>query len=1047
MALLDEGIHRPGFEAESGRLWVPGSRIPDDVKGETTDQGAAMVCSPYTKYIFVTPKSGYNIQDYINWRDDNSFIGSATLNTVGGYVFWLGDSSSCGGTIIQHNPDDSMQSFLRNADTKEAFSLNSITRGGFFLLGDQQGAGVTATEIKKIMIDCSLDFVVLGLHRTGTGTQPEVSIAAFRHLVASLRWDIGPAKPIILMVSDENSNVHLMAESNRGNLFVGDISDQDTEDKQVALLDRAGYLSLNWWPLMAFVPNADGGLSVETTVLSMQNKLFHPMLVPAASSGCPFNTTRTLTAGEMGAARTVFVTPTYPGPVSNPKVRTTSMWFWDFDSIRNTSRVKTWSVLRGNLDGTFENIDYMSDMQVVFDSNPRWTGHPIYNMPFAVELRMENRSPQTRVQWDERGFSPGNIPALHSAKAQREGWLTVVTPFELSPTANIFYRRDVTQDTRGVPVIPPWVDFAWLREIEADEIADGSGGGWLGIPGLPSPGDVITGLLELAGDALVWLPNQVYDLSTNDAGFQKWSAGLNQPHVVLKGTPGVSTKVGVDEDGIGVTVTEGVNTLKLEQAPFAVQIQTVNFKLGPVTNEETGERLGFVWPGRVFYIIPITISDTILQMFDPVSTPAGLTAWNDLGFDLTGHGGTPVTFKADDTLQDEFLSLHLPNRDILLPLVDHKADFPPMLDSTDGLLNRDFSNHLARVDITHPSVLRARESNFGGGGRGGGFVTKGVLTRWPIPDDREIKITQDFFGTYLNYCGAGGTHKALDLTYTDGSHSSSTPILAAGPGIVTRADAWCCDICGPCVEITHSIPPLPSETTFITRYLHLDRLATTEGAAVAAGDTIGFMGDRGAEKGAVHLHFAIWMGATCDSARNPCDELPAPANGTDPECVGTPVEQLICSLFAAAIGDGDPFFNDKFGNRIKITDLALAIAWAESGLQTDAGYPPDGGLNRNSSGLITSIDRGLFQINSGWVEGFPGGAPAPLLSAGIISAESIVTYDGPEFAQPIQHSTDLYIPVVNIAAAIFISRQGTSWTPWATYNAGTYLEYQGRGCP
>ena len=1052
MALIDDGIHRPGFEVEAGRLWTPGSVIPDDVKTDTTDQLAAMVSSPYAKYVFVTPQAGYNAQDYIDWRDDNAFVGDATLNAVGAYVFWLGDSSSCGGTIIQHNPADPMQAFLRDDDTKEAFSLAKIGRGGFFLLGDRQGAGVTATEIKKIMIDCNLDFIVLGLHRTGTGTQPEFSVVAFRHLVASLRWDIGPAKPIILMVSDENSNVHLMAESNRGNLFVGDISDQDTEAKQVALLDRAGYLSLNWWPLMAFVPNADDGLSVETTVLGMQNKLFHPMLVPASGSGCPFNTTRALTASEMTAARTVFVTPTYPGPVSNPKVRTTSAWFWDFEKVKNTSKVRTWSVLRGNLDATFDNIDYMSDMQVVFDSIPRWVGHPIYNMPFAVEFRMEARSVQNQVLWDADVNGPGNVPALHGVKDQEDedeefagtllsnsGWLTIVTPFELSPTANLFYRRDVTQDVRGVPVIPPWVEFAWLHEVSQEAIDDG--GGWRAPSILSGISDFITDLLDLIGDALVWLPNQIYDPSTNDAGFQKWSAGLNQPHVVLKGTPGVSTKVGVDEDGIGVTETEGVETLKLENAPFAVYVQTVNFKMGPVTDEETGAQLGFVWPGRMFYVIPIVISDVILQMFDPVSTPAGLTAWNDLGFDLEGSGGTPVTFEADESLTDEFLALHIPNRDILLPLVDHKADFPPMLDSEDGLLDRDFSNHLARIDITHPTVLRAKESAFGGRtGRGRGFATKGVLTSWPISDDREIRITQDFFGTYKTY--TCGPHRALDLQYTDNSHSTSTPILAAGPGVVHLKH---CEECGPYIEIVHQIPPLPSADTFVTLYMHLDRRTVLEGANVVAGETIGFMGDRGSP-GALHLHFAINIDGTCHTAQNPCDELPTPANGTNVECVGATEEQLICELFGAAIeaaGD-DPLITDDHGNVVRKVDAALAIARFES-TGGACGMNP---LAQNcitipGLGLFSHV--GLFQIQN----------PTHIandVGAGNISQASVVTDDpncpGIEIAQ------DYKIAYNNILAAIRISSAGSNFGPWATWtetnpNTGElyYRECLGGGCP
>lgn len=1060
MTLIDDGIHRPGFEVEAGRLWTPGNVIPDDVKTDTTDQLAAMVSSPYTKYVFVTPKSGYNVQDYINWRDNNAFVGTTTINAVGAYVFWLGDSSSCSGTVIQHNPDDHMQEFLRDDATKEAFSLAKIGRGGFFLLGDQQGAGITATEIKKIMIDCGLDFIVLGLHRTGTGTQPEFSVTAFRHLVASLRWDMGPAKPIILMVSDENSNVHLMAESNRGNLFVGDISDQDTEAKQVALLDRAGYLSLNWWPLMAFVPNADNGLSVETTVLGMQNKLFHPMLIPAADSGCPFNTTRELTASEMGAARTVFVTPTYPGPVSNPKVRTTSAWFWDFEGVKNISEVRSWSVLRGNLDASFANIDYMSDMQVVFDSMPRWSGHPIYNMPFAVEFRMEARSIQNQVLWDRETNVPGNIPALHGVKDQGEeqeefagillpnsGWLTIVTPFELSPTANKFYRRDVTNDDRGVPVIPPWVNFSWLHEIDQDAIDEG--GGWLGIPGLPSPGDLISALLELAEDALVWLPNQIYDLSTNDAGFTKWSAGLNQPHVVLYGTPGVSTEVGIDEDGIGVTITEGVSTLKLEQAPFAVYIQTVNFKMGPVTNEETGEQLGFVWPGRVFYIIPITISDAILQMFDPVTTPAGLTPWNDLGFDLTGHGGTPVAFEADESLTSEFLSLHLPNRDIILPLVDSKADFPPMMDGDDPDLSRDFSSHLARVDITHPHILRSREPNFGGrpggpgSGPGGGigFATKGVLTSWPIPDDREIRITQDFFGHEIEYqCGS---HRALDLVYTDGSANTSTPILAAGPGVVAHAY---CEQCGPYIVITHQIPPLPSDNTFVTRYLHLDSRTVPDGAIVEAGDQIGFMGDRGTASTGLHLHFDIFMDGTCNTAKNPCDELPIPANGTVPECVGATVEEMICTMFGAAVdaaGSG-PLITDPRGFTLRKIDAALAIARFES---TGGSC----GFNERAQNCITIPGLGLFSH----VGLFQIQNPTHIandVGAGNISQESVVTDD--ENCPGIEIAQDYKIAYNNILAAIRISSAGSNFGPWAAWtetNPATgelyYVECLGGGCP
>jgi len=411
---------------------------------------------------------------------------------------------------------------------------------------------------------------------------------------------------------------------------------------------------------------------------------------------------------------------------------------------------------------------------------------------------------------------------------------------------------------------------------------------------------------------------------------------------------------------------------------------------------------------------------------------------------MTGHGGTPVSFKADDALQDAFLSLHLPRRDILLPLVDYKADFPPMMDSRDPVLDRDFSSHLARIDITHPHVLRASEPNFGGGGGGGGFATKGVLTSWPIPDDREIRITQDFFGTYIPYA-CDGSHRALDLTYSDGSHSSSTPILAAGPGRVSRADPWCCEECGPCIEITHQIPPLPSQNTFITRYLHLDRLTVSEGDVVVAGETIGYMGDRGAEPGAMHLHFAVWLGATCDSARNPCGELPAPANGTNPECVGATVAELICSLFgnAIAVAGDDPLVTDSDGLTLRRVDAALAIARFESTGSSCAFNEAAQNCITRGGGTLSPV--GLFQVQN----------PTHIandVGAGNISLASVITNDpncpGIEVAQ------DYKVAYNNILSAIRISSRGANFGPWASWterNPATgelyYRECLGRGCP
>ncbi|GAG27720.1 unnamed protein product, partial [marine sediment metagenome] len=117
MWIIDGGRgHRPGLEWEEGRLWTPSRHIPDDVRGRGA---SAMVCSPYTKYVFVKPREGgeYNPQEFIDWRDDWSSYTDLSINSVGGYVFWLGDSSSCGGTEIAHNTSDPMQAFLRDDET------------------------------------------------------------------------------------------------------------------------------------------------------------------------------------------------------------------------------------------------------------------------------------------------------------------------------------------------------------------------------------------------------------------------------------------------------------------------------------------------------------------------------------------------------------------------------------------------------------------------------------------------------------------------------------------------------------------------------------------------------------------------------------------------------------------------------------------------------------------------------------------------------------------------------------------------------------------
>ncbi|GAF76532.1 unnamed protein product, partial [marine sediment metagenome] len=195
--------HRPGLEWEEGRLWTPGQYIPDDVEGY-----GAMVCSPYTKYVFVTPREGgYNVQDYINWRDNWSSYTDLSVNATAGFVFWLGDSSSCGGTEIALNTSDPMQAFLASDETRTAFGAARIARGGFFLLGERQSSAMAAVEIKKLTLELNLDFIVLAVHQKPGEAKAEMTLTAVRHLIASIRWDVGHRKPIILMMGARGQSI------------------------------------------------------------------------------------------------------------------------------------------------------------------------------------------------------------------------------------------------------------------------------------------------------------------------------------------------------------------------------------------------------------------------------------------------------------------------------------------------------------------------------------------------------------------------------------------------------------------------------------------------------------------------------------------------------------------------------------------------------------------------------------------------------------------------------------------------------------------------
>lgn len=88
--------------------------------------------------------------------------------------------------------------------------------------------------------------------------------------------------------------------------------------------------------------------------------------------------------------------------------------------------------------------------------------------------------------------------------------------------------------------------------------------------------------------------------------------------------------------------------------------------------------------------------------------------------------------------------------------------------------------------------------------------------------------------------------------------------------------------------------------------------------------------------------------------------------------------------------------------------MAVAIALAESG-----GDPGARGLNRNAQGQTTSVDRGLWQINSVY--------------------------------HPEVSDTCAYNPACAANSAYTISNRGQNWQPWSTFSNGAYKQYMSRG--
>lgn len=110
------------------------------------------------------------------------------------------------------------------------------------------------------------------------------------------------------------------------------------------------------------------------------------------------------------------------------------------------------------------------------------------------------------------------------------------------------------------------------------------------------------------------------------------------------------------------------------------------------------------------------------------------------------------------------------------------------------------------------------------------------------------------YGVQRYYRGkpSGNFHRGLDLR-----SASGTPVKATAAGVVKVAHMW--SYTGGTVGIDHG-------QGFTSMYLHLSKIAATEGAMVQAGDVVGYVGSTGFATGP-HLHWGLFVGGVAVNPR------------------------------------------------------------------------------------------------------------------------------------------------------------------------------------
>lgn len=123
------------------------------------------------------------------------------------------------------------------------------------------------------------------------------------------------------------------------------------------------------------------------------------------------------------------------------------------------------------------------------------------------------------------------------------------------------------------------------------------------------------------------------------------------------------------------------------------------------------------------------------------------------------------------------------------------------------------------------------------------FLNEGIPNSFPLPEAYKGKITWDFNKEAINPITKKlTTHLGIDVPAPTG-----TPVYAAGNGKVLKAEeikGW-----GKLVVLEHA-------GGYTTIYAHLDEILVEKGEKLAAGKTLGKVGNTGQSTGP-HLHYEV----------------------------------------------------------------------------------------------------------------------------------------------------------------------------------------------